>query len=80
MQRRLCRYLCMWCDVDSKGTMPLIDDVELCFKDLIGGEESVPPDRLVGLVVKVSTSRADDPGFESRLRWDFFGGQVIPVT
>ena len=29
-------------------------------------------DRLVGLVVKASTSRAEDPGFESRLRWDFF--------
>ena len=30
-------------------------------------------DRLVGLVVKVSASRAKDPGFESRLRRDFFG-------
>ena len=29
-------------------------------------------DRLVGLVVKASTSRAEDPGFESRLRRDFF--------
>ena len=29
--------------------------------------------RLVGLVVKASTSRAEDPGFESHLRWDFFG-------
>ena len=28
---------------------------------------------LVGLVVKESASRAEDPGFESRLRWDFFG-------
>ena len=26
--------------------------------------------RLVGLVVKVSASRAEDPGFESRLRRD----------
>ena len=33
---------------------------------------SVSLDRLVGLVVKVSASRAEDPGFESRLRWDFF--------
>ena len=31
------------------------------------------PDRLVGLVVKASASRAEDPGFESRLRRDFFG-------
>ena len=30
-------------------------------------------DRLVGLVVKASASRAGDPGFESRLRRDFFG-------
>ena len=30
-------------------------------------------DRLVGLVVKVSASRAEGPGFESRLRRDFFG-------
>ena len=29
--------------------------------------------RLVGLVVKASASRAEDPGFESRLRRDFFG-------
>ena len=30
-------------------------------------------DCLVGLVVKVSASRAEGPGFESRLRQDFFG-------
>ena len=30
-------------------------------------------DRLVGLVVKASASRAEDPGFESRLSRDFFG-------
>ena len=29
--------------------------------------------RLVGLVVKASASRAEDPGFDSRLRRDFFG-------
>ena len=28
--------------------------------------------RLVGLVVKASASRAEGPGFESRLRRDFF--------
>ena len=32
-----------------------------------------PPYRLVGLVVKASASRAEGPGFESRLRRDFFG-------
>ena len=31
-------------------------------------------DRLVGLVVKASASRAEDPGFDSRLRRDFFSG------
>ena len=30
-------------------------------------------DRFTGLVVKTSASRAEDPGFESRLRRDFFG-------
>ena len=30
------------------------------------------PGRLVGLVVKASASRAEGPGFESRLRRDFF--------
>ena len=30
-------------------------------------------DRLVGLVVEASTSRAEDPGFESRLPRDFSG-------
>ena len=30
-------------------------------------------DRLVGLVVKASASRAEGPGFESRWRRDFFG-------
>ena len=30
-------------------------------------------DHLAGLVVKASASRAEDPGFESRLRRDFFG-------
>ena len=29
--------------------------------------------RLVGLVVKASASGKEDPGFESRLRRDFFG-------
>ena len=30
-------------------------------------------DRLVGLAVKASASRAEDPGFDSRLTRDFFG-------
>ena len=34
---------------------------------------SLQGDRLVGLVVKASASRAEGPGFESRLRRDFSG-------
>ena len=34
---------------------------------------SSPLSRLVGLVVKASASRVEDPGFESRLRRDFSG-------
>ena len=33
----------------------------------------VSVNRFVGLVVKASTSRVEDPGFESRLRRDFSG-------
>ena len=44
------------------------------------GREFPVTDRLVGLVVKASASRAEDPGFESRLRRDFFRDRVIPVT
>ena len=32
-------------------------------------------DRLAGLVVKASASGAEDPGFESRLRLDFYGSR-----
>ena len=36
------------------------------------GRESPSQIRLAGLVVKTPASRAEDPGFESRLRRDFF--------
>ena len=44
-------------------------------KFCIGHTEQCPcgTDRLVGLVVKASSSRAEGPGFESCWRWDFFG-------
>ena len=35
--------------------------------------DSLPLGSLFGLVVKASASRAEDPGFESRLRRDFLG-------
>ena len=37
--------------------------------------DALPLDRLVGLVVKASASRAEDPGFKSRLRRDLSGVQ-----
>ena len=44
---------------------------DLCFAGIVYATQF--DDRLVGLVVKVSASRAEDPGFESRLRRDFSG-------
>ena len=38
----------------------------------VSGTSDWLSDRLVGLVVKVSASRAEDPGFDSRKRRDFF--------
>ena len=34
----------------------------------------------LGQVVKASASRAEDPGFESRLPPEFYRSRVIPVT
>ena len=45
-----------------------------------GGSYGLVCYRLAGLVVKASTSRAEDLRFESRSRRDFFPGRVIPVT
>ena len=44
-----------------------------CFPDRAGLLHLLK-NRLVGLVVKASASKAEDPGFESRLRPDFFPG------
>ena len=40
--------------------------------ELAMSPHSSPVNRLVGLVVKASASRVEGPGFESRLRRDFF--------
>ena len=37
-------------------------------------------DRLLGLVVKVSALRVEDPGFKSRLRQDFSGSAWCQYT
>ena len=39
-------------------------------------EETKEKNRLVGLVVKASASRAGGPGFESHLHRDFFGVEL----
>ena len=47
-------------------------DVTVISTSLHGGQYSLfSAYRLVGLVVKASSTRAEDPGFESRLRLDF---------
>ena len=43
------------------------------FRDSAGTGWLSVSNRLVGLVVKASASRAEGPGFESHLRRDFFG-------
>ena len=41
---------------------------------------SASTDHFVDIVVKASASRAEDPGFESRLCRDFFPVVSLPVT
>ena len=53
-----CRWVCM--------------ETDRCYRTTDGlAGPYLRPDRLVGLVVKASASRAEDPGFESRLSRDF---------
>ena len=47
----------------------ILDIIDIMLKHV----KSWKVDRLVGLVVKASASRAEDSGFESRWRRDFFG-------
>ena len=82
MEKQLARLL----SKQSPGTnarewVPVLVGVLVCgiFGSSSSGIFSVyfgfPPllHRLLGLVVKASASRAEGPGFESRLRRDFFG-------
>ena len=50
-----------------RGQLRSLDEVPACC------DHSLKNHRLVGLVVKASASRAEDPGFKSRLRRDFSG-------
>ena len=51
------------------------DNLTCCHTEIEDADQTfyLTQDRLVGLVVKVSASGAEDPGFESRLRRDFSG-------
>ena len=54
-------------DVDHFLSPPLFPSSDPCCAVLV-----CPRYRLAGLVVKASASEAEDPGFESRFRRDFF--------
>ena len=60
--------------VGSLNFQALVCDFFWSLSGVCSGYSSFLPsfiDHLVGLVVKASASRADDPGFESCLLWDF---------
>ena len=59
-----------WCT----SSMIIVDDTPF-WSEILGNSvwASLLWDHLVGLVVKAPASRAEDPGFESRLRGDFSG-------
>ena len=72
-ERNLCSRVRVPVFYDRAGTLPPF----LLWGE--GGEGKragwgVGGERLVGLVVKVSASKAEGPGFESRLQRDFFSG------
>ena len=54
-------------------TETFINEYTLQFTVISEMKDNHESDRLAGLVVKASASRAEDPGFESRLRRDISG-------
>ena len=60
-------YLTDWISKPNQSLGGMHTPREVCGADSL----SLPLDHLVGLVVKVSSSGAEDPGFESCLRRDF---------
>ena len=64
----------MWQHINLFGQIRPWDELAYC-RDVKQASNQLSRGwyRLVGLVVKASASRAEDPRFESRLRWDFFG-------
>ena len=65
-ESRCCSWLCVPCPPVFWFRLRAIDRMSILLSSY----------HLVGLVIKASASRAEGPGFESRLR----RGQVIPVT
>ena len=61
---------CAWTDSSGLMCFTTVTNQPVIFSFVGTHRQS---DRLVGLVVKASTSGAEDPGSESRLRRDFFG-------
>ena len=83
-KKRLKMLQSLWppsCTETNTGTQNDIESSqpEWCISSMIYSRDTpfwpgtLDRDRLVGLVVKASASRAEGPGFESRLRRDFFG-------
>ena len=67
--------LAVW-NFDYVRSLPLFLLGDQCCDDLFSFTKllkSLSTDRVGGLVVKASASRAEDPGFESRLHRDFSG-------
>ena len=71
-------------DVDVSGTLLCyvtskdqviwrLEDLRQALNESVVTAQALQVYRLFGLVVKTSASRAEDPGFESRLRRDFSG-------
>ena len=60
-----------------QGGVKLISDNNRTMSVMIAVLLSVYGYRLVGLMVKASASGAEDPGFKSRLQWDFSGWSHI---
>ena len=59
-------------EVTTRVEVILMDELTKA-QDLRLNERCLTLDRLAGLVVKVSTSKAEDPGFESHSRRNFSG-------
>ena len=84
--RAICQLRVAVCRSVRKGhcaSLVLFDSYELTFRFMSSSVITCPSYKanlLAGLVVKASASRAEDPGFESRLRRDFFRIESIKLA